>query len=310
MNIGLYTDCFGHLSFEELLIKCNELGIEDIELGCGNWSGAPHIDVDLLIKDSFEVAKMKELLQKYKIKISALNCSGNPLTPDKKGEENRQIILKTFKVAKLLDITTIVSMSGLPPASKDDISPNWIITSWPPETQTILDYQWNEVLIPYWKSIIPIAKSFGIKKIALEPHGFQLVHNVENFKRLRQATDDIIGFNLDPSHLFWMGADPLSVIRELQEEIYHIHIKDIRIEKIPASKNTLLDGKPVLDFKNRSWNFCVPGNGHSEIWWSEFITLLKMYGYDGTLSIENEDYTMEAETAVTKTVQLLKKIKI
>ena len=214
MNIGLYTDCFGHLSFEELLIKCNELGIEDIELGCGNWSGAPHIDVDLLIKDSFEVVKMKELLQKYKIKISALNCSGNPLTPDKKGEENRQ------------------------------------------------------------------------------------------------ATDDIIGFNLDPSHLFWMGADPLSVIRELQEEIYHIHIKDIRIEKIPASKNTLLDGKPVLDFKNRSWNFCIPGNGHSEIWWSEFITLLKMYGYDGTLSIENEDYTMEAETAVTKTVQLLKKIKI
>ena len=130
---------------------------------------------------------------------------------------------------------------------------------------------------------------------------------VENFEKLRDACggDTTIGFNLDPSHLFWMGADPVAVARALGDAIYHVHVKDVRIEK-PAAVNTLLDGKGVLEFAKRSWNFAIPGYGHDERWWREFLVTLKMMGYDGVLSIEHEDYTMDTTEALGKTVRLLR----
>ena len=133
------------------------------------------------------------------------------------------------------------------------------------------------------------------------------MHDVESFFRLREACggDPTIGFNLDPSHLFWMGADPIAVARALGGSVYHVPIKDVRIEK-PAAINTLLDGKGVLEFANRSWNFAIPGYGHDERWWREFLVTLKMMGYNGTLSIEHEDYTMDTYAALGKTVQLLR----
>ena len=146
-----------------------------------------------------------------------------------------------------------------------------------------------------------VAKACGVKRLALEPHGCQLVHDVENFYRLRTAVgDDIIGFNLDPSHLFWMGADPTAVARTLKNAVYHVHVKDVRVEK-PAAVNTLMDGKGVLEFAERSWNFAIPGYGHDERWWREFFVTLKMIGYDGVLSIEHEDYTMDVLEALKKT---------
>lgn len=309
MKIGLVTDCLGSLSFEELLKTCKELGIEQIELGCGNWSSAPHVALDELLESSTRRDEMKGMLKDYGISISAFNCSGNPLAPGDWGERERAVTEKTFRLSEYFGLNTVVMMSGLPAGAPDDSMPNWVVTSWPPETQKILDYQWNEVAIPYWKEAVKTANSYGVTRLALEPHGCQLVHDVENFHKLQDAVggDKTIGFNLDPSHLFWMGADPLAVARALGSSIYHVHIKDVRIEQ-PSAVNTLLDGKHVLKFAKRSWNFSIPGYGHDELWWRKFITELKMAGYDGALSIEHEDYTMETLPALKKTAALLQTI--
>lgn len=309
MKIGLVTDCLGSLSFEELLKTCKELEIEQIELGCGNWSSAPHVALDELLESSVRRDEMKGMLKDYGISISAFNCSGNPLAPGDWGEWERAVTEKTFRLSEYFGLNTVVMMSGLPAGAPGDSMPNWVVTSWPPETQKILDYQWNEVAIPYWKEAVKTANSYGVTRLALEPHGCQLVHDVENFHRLQAAVGDdkTIGFNLDPSHLFWMGADPLAVARALGSSIYHVHIKDVRIEQ-PSAVNTLLDGKHVLEFAKRSWNFSIPGYGHDELWWRRFITELKMAGYDGTLSIEHEDYTMETIPALQKTAALLQTI--
>lgn len=308
MKLGIVTDSMGNKSLEEVLMSCKELGIEQIELGCGNWSSAPHIDLDGLLESEEKREDMKMLLEKYEISISAFNCSGNPLAPGEWGKREDEVTRKTFKLSEYFGLDTVVMMSGLPAAGPNDEFPNWIVTSWPSETQKILDYQWNEIAIPYWKNVVKIARAHGIKKIALEPHGCQLVHDVENFRRLREAVgDNIIGFNLDPSHLFWMGADPISVAMALGDAVYHVHIKDVRIER-PAEINTLLDGKSVLEFAKRSWNFVIPGYGHDEHWWKEFIIILKMSGYDGAFSIEHEDYTMDTSIGMKKTITLMKNI--
>lgn len=307
MKIGIVSDCLGSQTFEELLQTCQMLGVEQIELGCGNWSSAPHVDLDGLLENETKRDEMKGLLKDYGISISAFNCSGNPLAPGEWGERERDVTRKTFQLSEYFDLHTVVMMSGLPAGGPDDKYPNWVITSWPPETQTILHYQWNEVAIPYWQEITKVANSYGVSRLALEPHGCQLVHDVENFYRLREAChgDETIGFNLDPSHLFWMGSDPIAVARELGSYIYHVHVKDVRIEK-PAAVNTLLDSKGVLEFAKRSWNFAIPGYGHDERWWREFLVTLKMMGYDGVLSVEHEDYTMDTVKALRKSIQLLK----
>lgn len=306
MKIGLVTDCLGDQSFEELLKTCKKLGIEQIEPGCGNWSSAPHIDLDGLLESSVMRDEMKGMLKEYGISISAFNCSGNPLAPGAWGERERQVTEKTFRLSQYFEKDTVIMMSGLPAGGPEDKFPNWVVTSWPPETQTILDYQWNEVAIPYWREITKVANDYGVTKLALEPHGCQLVHDVENFYRLREACkgDETIGFNLDPSHLFWMGADPVAVARALGKYIYNVHVKDVRIEK-PVAVNTLMDGKGVLEYAKRSWNFAIPGYGHDERWWREFIVTLKMMGYNGVLSIEHEDYTMNTLQALKKNVGLI-----
>lgn len=307
MKIGLVTDCLAGQSFQELLKTCQALGIEQIELGCGNWSSAPHIDLDGLLESETKRDEMKGMLADCGISISAFNCSGNPLAPGEWGEREREVTRKTFRLSKYFGLDTVVMMSGLPAGGPEDKLPNWVVTSWPPETQAILHYQWNEVAVPYWRETVKQANACGVSHLALEPHGCQLVHDVENFCRLREACggDRTIGFNMDPSHLFWMGADPIAVARVLGDAVYHVHVKDVRIEQ-PAAVNTLLDGKGVLEFAKRSWNFAIPGYGHDERWWREFLVTLKMVGYDGVLSIEHEDYTMGTLEALQKSVRLLR----
>ena len=108
----------------------------------------------------------------------------------------------------------MVLMSGLPGA-RGDSTPNWITTSWPPETLRVLDYQWNEVAIPYWTELAAFARDKGVR-LAIEACGSQLVYNVSTLLRLIDAAgDDVVGANLDPSHLMWMGADIPTVIRAL-----------------------------------------------------------------------------------------------
>ncbi len=308
MRIGLYSDSFGDLSFEDFLKKCNVLGIEEVELGVGNWSSAPHVDLDGLLDSEARREEMKGLLKEYGIRLSAFNCSGNPLAPGDWGRREDAVTQKCFQLSEYFGLNKVVMMSGLPGGGPNDEYPNWVVTSWPRETQTILDYQWNQVAIPYWKENIKAANSHGITRIALEPHGCQLVHDVENFYRLYEACgcDDTIGFNLDPSHLFWQGADPVAVARALGKHIYHVHVKDVRIE-MPAMTNTLLDQKGVMEYAKRSWNFAIPGFGHDENWWAHFLVTVKMMGYDEVLSIEHEDYTMGVFEGIKKTVGLLER---
>ena len=265
------------------------------------------VDLDGLLESEVKRDEMKGKLKDHGLSISAFNCSGNPLAPGDWGKREDEVTRGCFKLSEYFGLDKVVMMSGLPGGGPEDRYPNWVVTSWPPETQEILDYQWNTVAIPYWKELKEVAKAHGVTKLALEPHGCQLVHDVENFEKLRDACggDTTIGFNLDPSHLFWMGADPVAVARALGDAIYHVHVKDVRIEK-PAAVNTLLDGKGVLEFAKRSWNFAIPGYGHDERWWREFLVTLKMMGYDGVLSIEHEDYTMDTTEALGKTVRLLR----
>src|SRR5467141_1890306 len=225
MKIGMITDSLGELSFYDLLGTAAELGIERLEFAAGNWSRAPHLTLDRMLDSAPAREEFMVRLRDHGLLISALNCSGNPLHPGEIGARHREVTRKTIELAGLMGIERIVMMSGCP-GGPGDANANWVVTDWPAEMQTILKYQWDDVLIPYWRDLVAYANGLGIRKLCLELHGHQNVYNVETFMRLRDAVGDTVGVNLDPSHLLWMGADPLAAIAALGSAIYHVHAKD------------------------------------------------------------------------------------
>jgi sugar phosphate isomerase/epimerase len=305
MKIGMITDSLGGLSFDEMLKASAELGLEMLEFACGNWSSAPHLNLDEMLESESARKTFLAKVRDHGLAISALNCSGNPLHPGNKGKLHHEITLKTFQLAKLLKIDRIVMMSGLP-GGPGDANPNWIVTDWPPECQTILQYQWDEVIIPYWRDLAGEAKKNGIRRICLELHGHQAVYNPFTLNRLRSVVGEIVGANYDPSHPMWMGADPIAAVRALGSAIYYVHAKDTRVEPVPAGIDGVLETRAPDRFPERTWNYITIGYGHGETWWRQFCAALKMVGYDDVLSIEHEDMMMSPMEGMRKSVAVLR----
>ena len=307
MRIGLNTDSLGHLPFDEMLKIVAQLGVETLELCCGGWSSAPHVNPDLLLENESERKNFLSKIHDHGLEIDALNCSGNQLAPGERGKSNDRVVRNTMKLARLLGVRRVVMMSGLP-GGPGDQNANWITTAWPPECHDILRYQWEDVAIPYWRDLVHHARENGIEQICVEQHAHQLVYNTETFLRLRDTTGGIVGVNFDPSHAFWMGGDPLRSIRQLHGAIYHVHAKDTRIDPHNSEINTLLETKPNDRVTERSWNYVTLGYGHPELWWRDFVIQLKQNGYDDVLSIEHEDYSLSPIEGVRKSIHLLNNV--
>jgi sugar phosphate isomerase/epimerase len=307
MKIGMITDSLPGTDFDTLLSVAARLGLDMLEFACGNWSSAPHLQLDRMLDSAAARQEFKARLAAHGIAISALNCSGNPLHPGEAGKRHDAVTRKTIKLASLMGVDRVVMMSGCPGAPGDSHA-NWITTQWPPEVREILRWQWEEVLIPYWRDLVADADNLGIRKLCLELHGHQNVYNVATLMRLREAVGDTVGANFDPSHLMWMGADPIVAARALGNAIYHVHAKDTRIDPVIAGVNGVIETTPGDRFQSRSWNYITLGYGHGEAWWRDFVAVLAAVGYDDVFSIEHEDPMMSPLEGVEKSVAFLRDV--
>ncbi|NDL66445.1 sugar phosphate isomerase/epimerase family protein [Anaerotalea alkaliphila] len=308
MILSICTDSLGNLAYEDMLDAVKGMGINYVEMTVGGWSPAPHIRVDELLGSEGKLAAFQKALTDRGMGIAALNCSGNPLDPGTLGEEHRVALDKTLDLAKALGVKKIVAMSGLPAGAPGDKVPNWITNTinWTPLLREAVRYQWEDVAIPYWKKVVEKAKECGVEKIALENFPNMLVVNPETVLKLREAVGPMIGMNLDPSHLMYLGADPIQSARALGDAIHHVHGKDTRIERGVADRNGLLENKGIEDIANRSWNYVAVGCGKDLQWWKEFFSVVKMMGYNDFVSLEMEDMTMSVEAGLKTSVDALK----
>jgi sugar phosphate isomerase/epimerase len=308
MKLSICTDCLGALSFEAMLDRVAELGVAGVEMTGGGWSPAPHLRVEELLADAGKRKAALSAIESRGLEIAALNVSGNPLDPGELGEKHKADTERTIQLAGEFGVKKIVMMSGLPPASPGDRIPNWITytVSWPATLKDCLDYQWNEVAIPYWETLVEKAKASGVEKFALENFSSMLVWNPETLFRLRDAVGPMVGLNLDPSHLIWMGADPIASARALGEAIHHVHGKDVRLERGLVDVNGLLETKPVEDVARRAWNYVAVGCGKDLQWWKEFFSVVRMMGYNDWVSLEMEDLTMSIEAGIKTSIDALK----
>ena len=311
MKLGVLTVPLQSLPTEEAFKYLASLGVQQVELGTGGYTNANHCDPKVLLKDEKKIDELKALLKKYGLEISALSCHGNPIHPNKElAKAYHDTFVDTCKLAGKLGVETVVTFSGCPGDCADSKRPNWVTCAWPGDYGEILDWQWNEVLIPYWKNAAEIAKQNGVKHIAFEMHPGFCVYNPATLLKLRAAVGDILGANFDPSHLIWQGMDPCAAIRELKGAIYHFHAKDTRVDPYNKAKNGFLDTANLGNLAERSWIFRTVGYGSDEKLWKDMMSTLRLIGYDGAVSIEHEDGLMSVKEGLEKAVNFMKGVMI
>ena len=311
MKLGVFTTLLSNKSFDEACAYFKSKGIEMVEIGCGGYPGNAHANPDILLNDENALNEFKATLAKYELEISALSCHGNPVHPNKEiAAEFDKVIRDTILLAEKLDIHQINTFSGCPGDWEGAKYPNWVTCPWPNDFGEILEWQWNEVLIPYWKNLVEFAKAHGVNKIALELHPGFCVYNTDSLLKLREAVGPEIGANFDPSHLIWQGIEPVAAIRKLGDAIFHFHAKDTKIDKYNTAVNGVLDTKPYGDEINRSWIFRSVGYGNDASYWKDIISNLRLVGYDYAISIEHEDSLMSQDEGLSKAVEMLKGVLI
>ncbi len=309
MKVGVFTALLAGLPFDQVIEKLKKLGVSTVELGTGNYPGGPHCKLDML-SDKAALKDFKQKLADNGISISALSCHGEPLHPNPAiAKANQEVSRKTILLAEKLGVPVVVDFSGCPGESEKSKYPNWVTCAWPPHFQEILAWQWEKKVAPYWIKRTKFAADHGVK-LALEMHPGFVVYNPETMLKLRAIAGKNLGCNYDPSHMFWQGIDPIAAIRILGDCIFHVHAKDTQIYDRNLPMTGVLDTKSYTDERKRSWIFRTCGYGHGEEWWKEFVSTLRMYGYDYVLSIEHEDSLMSAEEGLTKAIHFLNGIVI
>jgi sugar phosphate isomerase/epimerase len=311
MRIGLFTDGLSHLDLATICDMAVELGIEMLEIGTGNFSPSPHCDLDRLLEDDSGRAQFQRTLAERGLTLSALNCSGNLLHPDEGiGQSSREIFRKTVLLAEKLGLDRVVTMSGCPGTPEGGPYPNWVTLKWPPELARLLDWQWESVIVPFWREQVVFAQQHGVGRVCLEVHPGMAVYNTATLKRLRQEVGSTVGANFDPSHFFWQGMDPVVVAAELAGAVYHSHAKDTRIDARATAVDGILSAEWPEAHGPVSWWFTTIGYGHDSLLWRRLYYELRRGGYDDVLSIEYEDPYLPAEASIARAADFLREVKV
>jgi len=312
LPIGVFNPPFRQLSLDAMLDKFVSLGIEAAEIGAGGYTATPQCPTAELVADPAKARAWKKKFDDRGIPIMTLSCHANALHPDPaKAAAHAQQFQQTIQLAGMLEIPTVVGFSGCPGGSPTDTTPTWVTYTWPPDHAAALAWQWKERVIPYWKETARFARDHGVRRIALEMHPNFVVYNPRTLMRLREAVGEEIGANCDLSHLFWQQCDAVEVIRYLAKQgaLYHAHMKDTAFFRQNVDRFGVLNFASSAKDLEGSEFFRAVGYGHGASLWKDVIAAYMEVGFDGMLSIENEDPLLSGEEGVTRSLAVLKNVR-
>lgn len=269
--------------FETSLDLAAEIGAEVVEI---TQAGQPAA-AELLVANAQARRELSAMIADRGLEIAALNAAGMPLHP-RIGGRARRLIRRTIELASLLDVGTVISMSGTGADGPAASTVNWVSFPWPEESVALRERHW-QAAVGLWRDLAGYATSRGVERVALELHPIHLVYNVPTFTRLRDAVGPVIAANVDPSHLFWQAMDPVAVVRALGDSVAHVHVKDTQLIAGEVATAGVLDGRPFGADAPRAWVHRTVGRGHGDDVWTAFFEALREVGYSGALSLENED---------------------
>jgi len=310
MKLGVFTVLLAEKPLEEALDYIASKGLEAVELGSGGYPGNAHCNPDELLADNGKLKAFKKALQSRGLTISALSCHGNPLHPQQRiAQPFHEAFMKTVELAEKLEVPVVNTFSGCPGDHEGAKYPNWPVSPWPVDYQEILTWQWENKVIPYWSKAGKYAEDRNVR-IGLELHGGFSVHTPGTLLRLRDAVGEVIGANLDPSHMWWQGIDPVQAVHILGRAgaIHHFHAKDTSIDPVNVNKHGVTDMQSFTQVLDRAWQFRTVGFGHDLKTWADIMGALRLVGYDYVASIEHEDGILSVNEGLTKAIGNLRQV--
>src|SRR5579859_1838890 len=310
--LGLNTEAFLDWPLTRILdwLLTRTPEITALEVLAGGYCGTGHCDSELLLRDPQQRQKWRTEFDRRNLQLVALNVSGNPLHPNPEiAEEHDRALRRAIQLAPQIGVDRLVAMSGCPGAAETDrAAPHFCANAWLPDYQGIVDWQWEERILPYWQNISELAaREHPSLRICLELHPGAAAYNTNTFTRLAGVGSNI-AVNLDPSHFFWQSMDPLAIIDRLGDRIGHAHAKDTVLFPENLALNGLLDNRWPGDPAEMPWNFATVGHGHDRAWWQLFVQALVSTGFEGTLAIEHEDPLVAAEEGIIEGAHLLSEV--
>jgi sugar phosphate isomerase/epimerase len=284
IKLGFVSAIVPELAFEEVISFAAANGLSCVELMCWpkgkadrKYAGVTHIDVAEL--DAASAAGIKACLEQKKVFISALGYYPNPLDADQdKAAFYVTHIKRVIDAAALLGVGTVSTFIGRDPSTDLEANFRRFASVWPP--------------------IIEYAEGKGIR-VAIEncpmyftqdewPAGKNLAYSPAIWRRMfATIPSKSFGLNYDPSHLLWQQIDYLRPIYEFKDRIFHVHLKDAKIDPDRLADVGIL--ATPLEFHQPK----LPGLGGIE--WGRFVSALTDIRYDGPACIEVEDRAFEAD---------------
>jgi sugar phosphate isomerase/epimerase len=306
MQIGLVMDPRLDRSWEDALELAVRTGVTHVEPCGGGHVPKSYIDPIALADDDAALAAFRDSIASRGLRVAALGCYGNPIHPDDgRAKAAHDDFVAMCAVASKLDVKRVTVISGVPAGGPRDRLPNWIIPSVFADLENAYQWQWNERLIPYWREACTIAAQHGVT-VCMEPIGGFMVYNAQTFLRLREACGETLCANVDPSHLWWMGIDPLVFVEQLRDAVAYVHAKDVALDARRIARDGVAPACRYDDWEARTWIYRAIGFGHPVSFWQEFFTTLRRIGYDDVVSIEIEESFMTTDEALEKSVDLIR----
>ena len=311
MRVGVFTPLLSQIPLDAVLKKLAALQINTVELATGNYPGDAHCKLSML-ENPAALADFKRMLADHgfthqRLELPRQSAASRSRTSAK---QHREVSRKTILLAEKLGVSVMVDFSGCPGDSPNAKAPNWVTCPWPPDFlqgpglaversgRALLDRA-REVRRRSWREDRRRNAS-GLCRLQSRNHAAAALH----CRRPRSAATSIPAICSgrasirSPPCAFWADA------------IFHVHAKDTQIYPANLPRTGVLDTKPYTDERNRSWIFRTCGYGHGAEWWSEFISTLRMFGYDSVISIEHEDSLLSPGEGLTKAANFLNSIVI
>ncbi len=311
--ITLFTGQWADLPLETLAEKASAWGFDGLELAC--WGD--HFEVDKALEDDAYVRSRWDILNKYGLKCFAISnhlvgqCVCDPIDQRHKGilppriwgdgdpegvrQRAAEEMKNTARAAKLFGVDIVNGFTG---------SAVWaMLYFFPPTSQADIDAGYKD-FADRWLPILEVFKEEGIK-FALEVHPTEIAYDIITAQRALKAINyhPNFGFNFDPSHLIHQFVDPVAFIDEFPERIFHVHVKDSRVQL--TGRNSILSSHLDFGDPRRGWDFVSPG--HGDVKWDPIIRALNRAGYNGPLSIEWEDSGMDREFGAPEALAMIRK---
>ncbi len=293
MQLAAHTTGILDFEFEDGLAFLQRLGVAAVEIACaGVFKDLRYGDPAVLAHNNGELRRWQDTYARHGLEICALSIHGEPLSPDPAvADEYRRQFRDACILAEKIGVSRLSLVAGICEGAPSDGHPAWIVglpAEWPTPNVEVLRWQWEERLLPYWREQAQIAIDHGCE-LCFEMTAWDLAHNPSSLLQLRDQIGEVVCCNFDPSHLFYQGIDVFEAIAQLGQTIRLVHMKDTRINAAAMRRNGWFHNDPLAPLDQRPWSFATVGYGHDATWWSEFITTLRLYGYDDVLSIEHED---------------------